>query len=177
MNVVLIFSYQHWENRKEAYSRKISIYSFKLFIFSRIIPKTLKKNTQFRNVIVLQVHFTLGTAWITSCNILLSLNSQLGVNTIWLTRVGIVLRRARHDGWHALTTIRWRVNITWTGATSLLYIQAVVVLTSKKRDDLGVKKGQGATGIQMAKWQAKITRVHLFKLVLSALTGRMLTWE
>lgn len=64
------------------------------------------------------------------------------MNTIRLTRVAIVLRRARHDGRHPVTTVCWRVNVTWTGAPPLLHIQAVVVLTkqtAEMKEDQGVK--------------------------------------
>lgn len=93
---------------------------------------------------------------------------QPGVNVTWLTRVAKVLRRARHDGGHALTTERWRVNITWTGAPTLLNVQAVVVLKdSWERSEV--------------EEECKITTVHLITLVWSGLLvtpgrGRP-TWE
>lgn len=59
---------------------------------------------------------------------------------IRLTRVTIVLRRARHNGRHALTTVCGRVNVTWTGAAPLLHIQAVEVLRRQRR---GSERGAG----------------------------------
>lgn len=64
------------------------------------------------------------------------------MSTIWLTRVAIVLRRAGHDGWHALTTVRRGVNVTWSGAPPLLHVQAVIVL----RTQMGGWGERGAGG-------------------------------
>lgn len=69
---------------------------------------------------------------------------QWAASAIGLTGVAIVLRRARHDGRHALTTVRRRVNVTWSGAPPLLHIQAVIVLRTKRGGR--VERGAGGRG-------------------------------
>lgn len=69
------------------------------------------------------------------------------MTAIRLTRVTIVLRRARHDGRHALTTVHGRVNVTWTGAAPLPHIQAVVILRRQMRGSERGAEGNVETNI------------------------------
>lgn len=79
-----------------------------------------------------------------------------GVTASWLTKVTVVLRRARHDGRHALAAVRGRVDVTWTGAAPLLHVQAVEVL---RRQTRGSEHG-GTRLSDGRKWQKLTTGLN-----------------
>lgn len=52
---------------------------------------------------------------------------------------------ARHDGRHALAAVRGRVNVAWTGAAPLPYVQAVIVLKREKREEVSAEAHASVT--------------------------------